>query len=112
MDITMDTRTPLRAKRTIIDGPTDMTIIRKAYTMVAMLATTQDIALEERGIITTSAITTRATRASIHPCVLGLSVSLSGLGRLLTGHFDRQPKPLSRSLFLARVVIEFSWVTI
>ncbi len=67
MDITMDTRMLPRAKHTTIDGPTDMTIIRKAYTMVAMLATTQDIALEERGIITTSAITTRATRASIHP---------------------------------------------
>jgi hypothetical protein len=47
-----------------IGGPTDMTIIRKAYTMVAMLATMQDIALEARGTITTVAIT---TRASIYP---------------------------------------------
>jgi hypothetical protein len=60
----MGTRMPPRAKHMTIVGPTDMTIIRKAYTMVAMLATMQDIALEARGTITTVAIT---TRASIYP---------------------------------------------
>ena len=60
MDIPMDIRTLRRDKRTIIVGPTDMTIIRKAYTMAAMLATTQDIVREERAITTTITITTRA----------------------------------------------------
>jgi hypothetical protein len=53
MDITMDTGTLPRAKRTIIVGPTNMTIIRKACTMVAMPATTQDIVTGERDITTT-----------------------------------------------------------
>jgi hypothetical protein len=68
MVITMDTRMLPRAKHTTIGGRTDMTIIRQAYTMVAMLATMLDIALEERGTITTVAITTRAPLASEEEC--------------------------------------------
>jgi hypothetical protein len=71
MDIPMDIRTLLpRDKRTIIVGPTDMTIIRKAYTMVANAATTQDIVREERAITTIITITTRARPASIRVITL------------------------------------------
>src|SRR3977135_2625076 len=52
MDITMGTGTLPQAKSTIIIGPTDMTILRKAYTMVGMPATTRGIVREERDMTT------------------------------------------------------------
>ena len=58
-DITMDTGTLLRAKRTIIVGLRDTTIMREACIMVAMPATTPDIAKEERDITTTIKIIIR-----------------------------------------------------
>jgi hypothetical protein len=57
MDITMGTGTLPQAKSTIIIGQTDMTILRKAYTMAGMPATTQDIVREEREIATITMMT-------------------------------------------------------